>query len=735
MICGKVLELHHTYFVVSTKKGLLNCRSPSQEYIRKNDDILLSGSDENGTFILNRPPCIIPDEETIADLLTEKGLPTEYDIETLNEASRNRITRRESGIPKQLLNFWIKEFITRPLQCLGLSLKEIMSSPDLIEVHNTIREDPFRILTIPVEKAAEIARFFKVKNLHRRQEVGTYARELRVYLLKNRKAYHTAIQFVEELKEYGTECFDGFWALPEVTRAETMVAERIKRLLEIPCAYQVLPFSNELLDESQKKAIVLALSNSVSIINGRPGTGKTSVLAEICLQLHNNSLSFCCLAFTARAVNRMREILGKACKAMTIHMFLARQEEPPNNIIIDEAAMVSTELLSLLIESLPETTKLLFVGDDRQLQPIDWGNPFSCLLSSSVPRVTLQFNHRQKTKGQALINNIETLWQWQTEEDIPEHFAYQVDESFHFETDLENALRNLLPYPQGRVITYRNREVRQLTDKLQEIRRAEHCSVTDDEGITWYIGQPVYLTKNCYCRNLFNGSEGIVEEISPDHITVNWKPPRTYRYELKRLCDYKVNVLWFSEDGGELESEGSADIKLGKLYTSAEQDMKSAKLLTVKKEIEFLRSIRTLSERAKHKNQLIDAVESLRDLFDREFEKKRINDCLSMLISVEAVTLKRIENILLQLEGQISTSQLVSAEVLTIHRMQGEETQQVIFVIPSGASSRIVDRNAVFTACSRAKQEVILFGGSPDMGYGRTINVPEKQFLTERINE
>lgn len=722
--------MKQTCFVVSSKEGILTCRSTSMEHIRKGDDILLSGKQTSEGFILDRPPCVLPSLEGVEQVLTEKGLQ-DYTPEELDQACRNKKTRRESKIKKEALHFWYREFLLRPLLCLGLTQKEV-AQQDVLELHDIVRENPFRILTIPLEKADEICKVFRIKNRSAKREVGEYARVLKQRLIERRKAYWEKIQYEKELQEYGVSFYSDLWSLPEVSAAEKIIAGRIQDLLQDERKYSPFPFLSSRLDDSQKEAALLPLSRGVCSINGRAGTGKTSVLEEACHQVTQNGLSLLCLSFTARAVNRMKEVLGERYKCMTIHLFIAREEDIPDYVFFDESSMTSTPLLAEVLDILPPTTRLVFVGDKVQLRPVDWGNPFIALLEL-IPSVTLQTNHRQRSLGSALLQNVDRLWQGDMEDDE----EYQTDESFSFSFDLEDSLHKLIPYPQGRVITHRNKEVRQIAQQLQELKRGENESVEDDCQVLWYLEQPVYLTKNCYCRNLFNGSEGVVVELGDTTIVVEWKPPHTTRCEFRKRTKRISEVVWYAEDGRELPSGPTAEIRLTKLALPAEQDQKSAALARVKVELDYLRTIRALAERNEKKDKLIALIESLRDLFDRDYERKKISEALHLLVNMEARILKRVEGILLQLEGQISTSHLVPAEVLTIYRSQGAEFDQVVMYIPEDSSTSVVDRSAVYTAWSRAKKQVIVCGESvsPDMAYGRILTENEVQFLGERIQE
>ena len=122
----------------------------------------------------------------------------------------------------------------------------------------------------------------------------------------------------------------------------------------------------------------------LAIIYGAAGTGKSyslSALREIAA-VHGYSVRG--LAPTGKAAENLEH--ASEIPSKTIHKYLhdlgkGRDKfEAKDIIVVDEAGMIGTEKTKLLIEhAKQEGAKLVFVGDDRQLSPIDAGTPFSKL--------------------------------------------------------------------------------------------------------------------------------------------------------------------------------------------------------------------------------------------------------------------------------------------------------------------------------------------------------------------
>jgi len=137
-----------------------------------------------------------------------------------------------------------------------------------------------------------------------------------------------------------------------------------------------------------------------SILCGRAGTGKTSVLRVFLngLEELEGKSPVLLLAPTGKArvrlMDRTKRDDDTVRDALTIHQFLMRNEwlNPDNfalryqggrqagapTVIIDEASMIPMDFLGVLLRALDlnKVTRLILVGDPNQLPPIGPGRPF-----------------------------------------------------------------------------------------------------------------------------------------------------------------------------------------------------------------------------------------------------------------------------------------------------------------------------------------------------------------------
>jgi exodeoxyribonuclease V alpha subunit len=177
----------------------------------------------------------------------------------------------------------------------------------------------------------------------------------------------------------------------------------------------------------QENAIDLCcdLTEPIVGVTGGAGTGKTFVLGKVYKEL-SDKYAVCLVAPTGRAAKRITELSG--IEAKTIHRLLKfpMPDDPPDGkgppipgmprhnrdnpldeqvIIIDEASMLSTELMSYLQDAMKPGAVIRMFGDNEQLAPVEDNSglppPFIDVLKS-YPSVTLTYNFRS---GDDIVSN------------------------------------------------------------------------------------------------------------------------------------------------------------------------------------------------------------------------------------------------------------------------------------------------------------------------------------------
>ena len=168
----------------------------------------------------------------------------------------------------------------------------------------------------------------------------------------------------------------------------------------------------------QKEALYEAITGSIFILTGGPGTGKTTVVKGL-LSVFGSLGQKCVLcAPTGRAAKRLSESTGEEAK--TIHRMLEmergldgefvfnRDAKNPLDeavIIVDEASMIDLSLLAALFRAIKRGARLILIGDSDQLPSVGAGNVLADLIASGrIKTVALTEIFRQSSESLIVTN-------------------------------------------------------------------------------------------------------------------------------------------------------------------------------------------------------------------------------------------------------------------------------------------------------------------------------------------
>jgi len=150
------------------------------------------------------------------------------------------------------------------------------------------------------------------------------------------------------------------------------------------------------LDARQLQAVRAVLEHRLVLLQGGPGTGKTSTVAAMITALlaREPSTRLHLAAPTGKAAARLRAATAGLHPCSTVHRLLesrgghfGRNRRHPlalDLLVIDEVSMVSLELMAALLDALPAEARLVLVGDPAQLPPIE---PGALLLDLQQPEM------------------------------------------------------------------------------------------------------------------------------------------------------------------------------------------------------------------------------------------------------------------------------------------------------------------------------------------------------------
>lgn len=336
---------------------------------------------------------------------------------------------------------------------------------------------------------------------------------------------------------------------PRLMRHETLIAEHLLRLKNKPSALPAIDHPKALewaqkrakitLSEEQGQSVIEALKEKVFILTGGPGTGKTTVLKTLIEILRAKNVRYQLASPTGRAAQRMTEATG--APAQTIHRLLKydpatgfwthNEEEPLDTqfLIVDEASMIDTSLMSALVRAVPDNAHLLLVGDADQLPSVGPGEILHDLIGSKEFRVgRLQRIFRQNEglllrTAHALLHGdrLPPMYKKSAED-----FDPQIDLNAFAASTPEEAVEKvvelcqrvpkalglnpmtdvqvLVPMHKGEAGTIN------LNAKLQEALNPKRPGMTIGQ-LRYTVGDKLLQTRNNYEKMLFNGDIGRVE--------------------------------------------------------------------------------------------------------------------------------------------------------------------------------------------------------------------------------
>ena len=160
----------------------------------------------------------------------------------------------------------------------------------------------------------------------------------------------------------------------------------------------------------QQVAAIAAVTRSFCIISGGPGTGKTTTVAKILALLMSQYGSsrqprILLGAPTGKAASRLQQAIATAgllqtgpdpLQATTLHRMLGHVPNSPyfrhngenplaaDIIVIDEASMVDLPLLAKLMRAVPASARLILLGDRHQLASVQPGSVLGDICRSEI---------------------------------------------------------------------------------------------------------------------------------------------------------------------------------------------------------------------------------------------------------------------------------------------------------------------------------------------------------------
>lgn len=449
------------------------------------------------------------------------------------------------------------------------------------------------------------------------------------------------------------------------------------------------------LEELQKEAIHIVLSNKAGVLTGQAGSGKTTV-AEVmvmALKASHPDYEIKFAAPTGKAANRMKEVLGDLGEVRTIHSLFklgidlpnmfSQSSEPKSSeekviYIMDEMAMCTTDVLYQVTNRLSPHSMIYFLGDIKQLPPIGKGLPFRDMLNY-MPAKELGVSKRAKD-GSGINFNCDIINQ--------RSYASNFETLKPFDDFLlvsegdQNVVKTLLNGVRHELNNYNGDDIQVATPYATA--KKSHSSTSMNPAL-----QDIFLPDAdvlyTYRNNKFKLGARVI------HTKSNWRDKMRYSWDGKTVFT-------------QIRSAGVVNGEVGKLIGIVPSDKAHFQL-----DEDFT------AEYAGDTN-----VELQDDIVDPKHQKKTVyivfeTQDADLGIPAVLVYKARVMNISSnENEGVLISSggvdKLELAYALTVHKLQGSQAKLVIIPFMAGDNANFITRNMLYTAVSRAQDKVVLIG-------------------------
>ena len=304
----------------------------------------------------------------------------------------------------------------------------------------------------------------------------------------------------------------------------------------------------------QREAAKQALNQTLCIITGGPGTGKTSTVVKILALLQELSaqpLYIALAAPTGKAAMRLQESIADSKQPLpcsdavkqlmpssvsTLHRLLgarppspyfyhhAERPLPYDLVVVDEASMIDLALMSKLVDALKQDARLILLGDKDQLASVESGAVLADI-TSALPDQTLslkksyRFDEQIKSLAES-VNRQQADTAWELLQTASTKVALLDGEPIDYIAKQQGEYLGLIKSGAGFDSIYQSFCAFQVLaanrhgkNSVTEINVRVEQQLADGNLISnsglWYAGRPVMVTQNDPGMHLYNGDIGI----------------------------------------------------------------------------------------------------------------------------------------------------------------------------------------------------------------------------------
>ncbi|QMU31364.1 AAA family ATPase [Adhaeribacter radiodurans] len=452
----------------------------------------------------------------------------------------------------------------------------------------------------------------------------------------------------------------------------------------------------------QRRALQLITSRKLSVLHGPAGTGKTTVMGALfsCSALKSEGILL--LAPTGKARVKLGKMAGG--EAYTIAQFLTRQKrfdwdrmkpkftgesqyKGEQNVIIDECSMLTEDDLFAIFQALDQAhvKRIILVGDPYQLPPIGAGRPFADICAK-----------------------LETL--------------EETDPDFKAASSLAR-IKEIVRTAQGE-----DSDTLMLASWFSGMKPSKNADIIFSK-----LGNNTQL--NDLQLSCWQNEEELITKLNETLVNV---------LNLDHAKDYdKLNaflgISYIEKKGKSIPEIDTQRIEAFQLLSPVKAPYWGSFNLNRKFQQQFRKGIQGGINIGEYQiglfDKVIQTINEKKNCFPGDKEFQLSNGQLGLVqglnygfanVSFAGIDEKVTFGYKGQGQAENESSNIELAYAITVHKSQGSDFEYVFLIIPK--TGRIISRELIYTALTRAKKKLILLVEGTDPHW--LINLSKPQFST-----